>query len=119
MQHFADKKTLEDKSAYFQAEFEKILTMIEGESIRRFDSPPFDWKAYRSNMLSQVGSLSTVKDLFKALDVALKNLGDSHSFSMPPDVITRMNNNPSDFKQNNPTIEVKEGIGLIKIQTIC
>jgi carboxyl-terminal processing protease len=106
-----------NNSDYLQAEFENTLFIIQSESIGKFDSPPFDWDAYRTHVLQQTGPIHTVKDFFGALDVALKSLGDSHSYTVSPDVIAKMENNPNAFKQDNPTIEVKEGIGIITIPT--
>lgn len=63
-----------ENSAYLQSEFEKTLFFIESESIRKFDTTPFDWKAYHTHVLQQTGPIHTVKDFFGALDVALKTL---------------------------------------------
>lgn len=97
----------------YRKEFEKVLLEIQANSIRNGDTPPIDWNDYKASLKTQ--PMQSEADFFKALKIALKNLNDSHSFIVPPYAIKKIAQTPTLVNKIEPSVEVKNGIGIVKI----
>jgi hypothetical protein len=56
---------------------DKILSLMESNSIKR---KTIDWPTFKSNVLQKASQAKTIADTFQAIEFALQELNDNHSF---------------------------------------
>lgn len=104
---FAQNKTMYDDF------FRQFLHDVQTHSIKNRDWDQNSWRSYVNSQLLKL-PLTSKKSFYIAVQSALNDLGDHHSFLLTPETPQKDNqNNMSDL----PSVTIEDGIGIINFPT--